>query len=103
MDPIKTIQAIREHTLAVFMHLTASEYVAAQDEASNLAEAITSLDGWMKRGGFLPEGVTHPLGTAGERADIVRRAESLTARYDAGRSVGSRNFARAVNKIIRVF
>jgi hypothetical protein len=102
MDPKVTIQAIREAVMGIYLANREGEYLYAADQAVEAAECIVALDEWMKRGGFLPEGVTAPLGTPAQRADIVRRAENLIKRHEQGRGIVGITFGRAVNKIIKV-
>ena len=50
MDPNAALATIRR-----LIDLYAKDAVLDQDDASALVEAVEGLDGWLSKGGFLPE------------------------------------------------
>jgi hypothetical protein len=60
MDPNATLQRIRELVEALTDHDMEDSDVV--DAAGSLAESVGNLDGWISKGGFLPDAWLHVSG-----------------------------------------
>lgn len=77
MDPTAALAHIREHAEAAHAAEKAGDTEGEFLELSQLAEHFEGLDGWLTKGGFLPEqwradnGTVKLVGHIGERGELV--------------------------------
>ena len=80
MDPNETLKNIRKLSDEIFDIDESDEFLPTTEEvvglACDLAYLVQYLDGWIKKGGFLPDDWIVPLSMR------VRKDESTTVRKD---------------------